>query len=108
MPRYWSLLLAIVVCCLFHGAQCQTASSCPPCDCRSVTNCEDTADQSLEAVEECDCCTTCGQIGDVCGEGEAECIGGLLCLPDDPYSSDYRGKCYGRLTHNNLSFSRSI
>ena len=64
--------------------------SCPPCDCGSLSSCA--GDQS---EDKCDCCRRCGNAGDNCGEGEPECIGNLLCLPNDPYSSNYNGKCYG-------------
>ena len=68
---------------------------CPPCDCDSG---------QIECIESeikdpCNCCHKCFRSkGERCGEKEGECSRDLLCLPDDPYSASFSGKCYGKLT----------
>ena len=83
----WKAVLTVLF--LLYEARGQT-DPCPPCECNSITSC--TGDLSEDS---CDCCRRCKDVGDSCGEGIGDCIGSLLCLPNDPYSSDYNGKCYG-------------
>lgn len=64
---------------------------CPPCDCNGKAVCAEG-----EEVDQCSCCRRCNKgVGETCGDLEGECLENLLCLPNDPYSASYEGKCYG-------------
>ncbi len=84
-----AVVVALTVLLLFYEARGQT-DSCAPCECSSITNCTGDLPE-----DDCDCCRRCKDVGDICGDEIGDCIGNLLCLPDDPYSTDYTGKCYG-------------
>lgn len=65
---------------------------CPPCDCNRDDNCNE-----IDIANPCSCCTKCNKgVGEECGTDDGECSSNLLCLPDDPYSANYKGKCYGK------------
>lgn len=74
-----------------NGTESPTLVTCPPCDCSKPVSCEE-----HDIDDPCDCCGKCyRRAGEVCGVDAGECTQDLLCLPDDPYSAVYKGKCYG-------------
>ncbi|XP_019850563.1 PREDICTED: cysteine-rich motor neuron 1 protein-like [Amphimedon queenslandica] len=96
------MLLLSTIFCLFLSLNLTTAQldpegtespalvPCPPCDCSKPVSCEE-----HDIDNPCNCCAKCyRRVGEVCGADAGECTPDLLCLPDDPYSASYKGKCY--------------
>ena len=101
------MLLLSTIFCLFLSVNLTTAQldpvetespalvPCPPCDCTKPISCEE-----RDVANPCNCCGRCHRkVGEVCGLDVGECAEDLLCLPDDPYSAEYSGKCYGEQCH---------
>lgn len=70
----------------------QSINLCPPCICEDTAICVEE-----ERNDPCSCCKRCNkQVGETCSDGdEGICRDGLLCLPNDPYSSSSSGTCFG-------------